>query len=141
IAKDQTSVYVSKRTRFWLKFKCIHQQELVIGGYTDPRGHRSGFGALLGGYYDKGKLVYAGKVGTGFDEGTLRRLGGQLPKLERATPPFARDGLPERDVHWVTPALVAEVGFTEWTPGGKLRHPRFLGLRDDKSPTEVVKEG
>jgi DNA ligase D-like protein (predicted ligase) len=141
IAKNEDSIYVSRRTRDWLKFKCAHQQELVIGGYTDPRGRRIGFGALLLGVYQRGKLVYVGKVGTGFDRDTLRRLGMQLARLETAASPFAGDRLPRRGVHWVRPRLVAEVAFTEWTPEGRLRHPRFLGLRDDKKPAEVVKEG
>jgi DNA ligase D-like protein (predicted ligase) len=140
VAKDEASEYVSKRTRAWLKFKCAHEQEFVIVGYTDPRGHRSGFGALLLGYYDRGRLVYAGKVGTGFDEATLQRLGRHLRKLQTTMPPFAERGLPRRGVHWVNPALVAEVAFTEWTPDGRLRHPRFVGLRDDKSPKEIVRE-
>jgi len=140
IAKDSTSEYVSKRTRAWLKFKCTHEQEFVIVGYTDPRGHRHGFGALLLGYYDSGRLVYAGKVGTGFDDATLRRLGRRLRELETMTAPIVATGFPRGDVHWVKQALVAEVGFTEWTPDGKLRHPRFVGLRDDKSPKEIVKE-
>jgi DNA ligase D-like protein (predicted ligase) len=141
IAKDGESVYVSGRTRAWLKFKCTHEQEFVIGGYTDPRGGRLGFGALLVGVYQRGRLVYAGKVGTGFDHTTLRNLGQRLAQLETATSPFVGDGLPRRGVHWVKPKLVAQIGFTEWTPEGKLRHPRFLGLREDKEPTEVVKEG
>jgi DNA ligase D-like protein (predicted ligase) len=141
IAKNGNSLYVSRRTRDWLKFKCTHQQEFVIGGYTDARGDRVGFGALLVGVYDKGRLVYRGKVGTGFDRATLRRLGKQLAPLEVETSPFVGNGLPRHRVHWVKPNLVAEIGFTEWTIRGRLRHPRFLGLRDDKQPTEVVKEG
>jgi DNA ligase D-like protein (predicted ligase) len=141
IAKDGDSPYVSGRTRNWLKIKCVKEQEFVIGGYTDPRGARIGFGALLLGYYDRGKLVYAGKVGTGFDTATLQRLAGQLARLETATSPFAVDDLPRHGVHWVKPKLVAQIRFTEWTPDGKLRHPRFLGLRDDKRPEEVVREG
>jgi DNA ligase D-like protein (predicted ligase) len=141
IAKNGDSVYVSRRTRDWLKFKCKQEQEFVIGGYTDPRGSRSGFGALLLGYYREGKLVYAGKVGTGFDHDLLRRLGEKLARLETPVSPFAEDGLPRRGVHWVKPKLVAQIGFTEWTAGGKLRHPRFLGLRDDKRPDDVVREG
>jgi DNA ligase D-like protein (predicted ligase) len=141
IAKNGDSVYVSRRTRHWLKFKCKQEQEFVIGGYTDPRGSRSGFGALLLGYYRGGKLVYAGKVGTGFNQNLLRRLGEKLARLETPVSPFAEDGLPRRGVHWVKPKLVAQIGFTEWTAGGKLRHPRFLGLRDDKRPEEVVREG
>jgi bifunctional non-homologous end joining protein LigD len=140
IAKNGDSRYVSKRTRDWLKFKCTHEQEFVIGGYTDPRGMRIGFGALLVGYYDRGKLIYAGKVGTGFDHPTLLRLGRELAKLETKTCPFASDDLPRRGMHWVKPKLVAQIGFTEWTADGKLRHPRFLGLRDDKGPEEVVRE-
>lgn len=140
IAKDADSVYVSGRTRAWLKFKCTHEQEFVIGGYTEPRGGRVGFGALLVGVYERGQLVYAGKVGTGFDYATLQRLGQQLAKLETATSPFVGDGLPRGAVHWVKPKLVAQIAFTEWTSGGKLRHPRFIGLRDDKDPMEVVRE-
>jgi DNA ligase D-like protein (predicted ligase) len=140
IAKNGESIYVSRRTRDWLKFKCTKEQEFVIGGYTDPKGHRSGFGALLVGYYKRGKLVYAGKVGTGFDEEILRRLGKQLAQLETKTNPFAAGDPPSRGVHWVKPKLVAQIGFTEWTHEGKLRHPRFSGLRFDKSPEEVVRE-
>jgi bifunctional non-homologous end joining protein LigD len=141
MAKNGDSVYVSRRTREWLKFKCVKEQELVIGGYTDPHGKRIGFGALLVGYYRRGRLVYAGKVGTGYDTATLRRLARQLARLERPTSPFDADGLPRSGVHWVTPKLVAQIRFTEWTPDGKLRHPRFLGLRDDKRPEEVAREG
>jgi bifunctional non-homologous end joining protein LigD len=140
IAKNGESVYVSRRSREWLKFKCVNEQEFVIGGYTDPKGGRIGFGALLVGYYDDGKLIYAGKVGTGFDDATLRRLGAQLAALETDASPFPVDGLPRHGVHWVRPKLVAQIGFTEWTTGGKLRHPRFLGLRTDKNAREVVRE-
>jgi bifunctional non-homologous end joining protein LigD len=140
IAKNGDSVYVSRRTRDWLKFKCTQEQEFVIGGYTDPRGSRSGLGALLLGYYRGGKLVYAGKVGTGFNRDLLRRLGEKLARLETPISPFAEDGLPRRGLHWVKPKLVAQIRFTEWTAGGKLRHPRFLGLRDDKRPEDVVRE-
>jgi bifunctional non-homologous end joining protein LigD len=140
IAKDAESVYVSKRSRAWLKFKCAEEQEFIIAGYTDPRGHRIGFGALLVGYYQGKKLVYAGKVGTGFDEETLQRMGRQLAALEIKENPFASGDPPGRGVHWVKPKLVAQIGFAEWTRGGKLRHPRFLGLRDDKTASEVVKE-
>jgi bifunctional non-homologous end joining protein LigD len=140
IAKDGDSEYVSRRTRDWLKFKCSKAQEFVIGGYTDPRGSRIGFGALLLGYHRGRKLVCAGKVGTGFDRDTLHRLGRKLAQLKTPLSPFAGDGLPRRGVHWVKPRLVAQVAFTEWTREGKLRHPRFLGLRDDKRPEEVVRE-
>jgi bifunctional non-homologous end joining protein LigD len=142
IAKRAGSPYVTKRSRDWLKFKCEHGQELVIGGYTGPQRSRVEFGALLLGYYRDGRLEYAGKVGTGFDLETLHSLGAQLRALQRAESPFASPGsIRERGVKWVEPRLVAEVGFTEWTPYGRLRHPRFLGLRDDKSASEVVREG
>ena len=140
IAKDGASEYVSRRTRDWLKFKCSKAQEFVIGGYTEPRGSRIGFGALLLGYYHGRKLIYAGKVGTGFDRDTLRRLGRKLAELKTPLSPFAEEEIPRGDIHWVKPRLVAQVGFTEWTPEGKLRHPRFLGLRDDKRPEEIVRE-
>ena len=140
IAKNGDSPYVSGRSRDWLKFKCVAQQELVIGGYTDPEGARIGFGALLVGYYDGGRLKYAGKVGTGYDTATLRSLSSQLKRLETGSSPFDGDGLPRKGIHWVKPKLVAEVGFTEWTGDGKLRHPRFLGLRDDKKAEEVIRE-
>jgi DNA ligase D-like protein (predicted ligase) len=141
IAKNGDSEYVSRRTRDWLKFKCRQGQEFVIGGYTEPRGGRMSFGALLVGYYRDGKLVYAGKVGTGFDHETLQGMGNKLAQLETAASPFTGAGLPRRGVHWVKPQLVAQIDFTEWTPQGRLRHPRFLGLREDKGPAEVVREG
>lgn len=141
IAKNGASVYVSRRTRDWLKFKCRQEQEFVIIGYTDPAGARVGFGALLVGFYSRGKLVYAGKVGTGFDTDTLQQLGRKLAQLETPTCAFAGNRRPGRGVHCVKPKLVAQIGFTEWTRDGKLRHPRFLGLREDKKPEEVVREG
>jgi DNA ligase D-like protein (predicted ligase) len=141
IAKDAGSRYVHSRSGSWLKFKCVNRQEFVIGGYTDPEGERIGFGALLIGFYENGDLQYAGEVGTGFDDDLLERLSRKLSSLERKTPPFAeKKGLPAKNVHWVTPKLVGEVGFTEWTDDDKLRHPRFLGLRGDKHPGDVVKE-
>jgi bifunctional non-homologous end joining protein LigD len=141
IAKRADSPYVTTRSKDWLKFKCEHGQELVIGGYTEPRGSRVEFGALLLGYFEDGRLNYAGKVGTGFDTETLHELGAQLRDLTRSDAPFANPGtIKERHVTWVEPRLVAQVGFTEWTRDGRLRHPRFLGLRDDKAATEVVRE-
>jgi bifunctional non-homologous end joining protein LigD len=141
IAKRADSPYSSSRSRDWLKFKCERGQELVIGGYTPPRGSRAELGALLLGYWAGGKLRYAGKVGTGFDHATLRELGAKLRRLRRKTPPFAdADSIRERGVSWVEPRLVAEIGFSEWTRHGRLRHPRFLGLRFDKSAREVVRE-
>jgi ATP-dependent DNA ligase len=113
----------------------------VIGGYTDPQGSRVGFGALLLGYYDGNDLVYAGKVGTGFDTTTLRSLRDRLVGLERNSSPFGRGRLPRPvGVHWVEPCLVAQIGFAEWTDDGQLRQPRFEGLRDDKDPADVVRE-
>ncbi|MEU7315371.1 non-homologous end-joining DNA ligase [Streptomyces sp. NPDC007083] len=141
IAKRADAPYRQDRSRDWLKFKCVNQQELVIGGYTEPRGSRSRFGALLVGYYRDGDLVYAGKVGTGYDQATLDRLGDRLDGLERSRSPFAdARQIRESGAHWVAPELVAEFGFTEWTVDGKLRHPRFLGERQDKDPREVVRE-
>jgi DNA ligase D-like protein (predicted ligase) len=140
IAKKADSPYRHSRSGDWLKFKCVKRQELVIGGYTDPRGERKGLGALLVGYYREGDLYYAGKVGTGYDESTLERLSKRLRSLERKTSPFEDSRGGAKGVHWVTPELVGEFGFTEWTSGGKLRHPRFLGLRRDKDPREVIRE-
>jgi DNA ligase D-like protein (predicted ligase) len=142
IAKRADSPYVTKRSRDWLKFKCEHGQEFVIGGFTAPRRSREEFGALLLGYYRDGDLIYAGKVGTGFDRATLRELGGQMRRRERPTRPFAgNDKIPGvRGATWIEPELVAQVAFTEWTADGRLRHPRFLGLRDDKAAREVVRE-
>jgi DNA ligase D-like protein (predicted ligase) len=141
IAKRADAPYRAGRTKDWLKFKCEAGQEFVIGGFTDPHGTRTGFGALLLGYYDPGhQLVYAGKVGTGFNRQTLDSLHVTLAGLEQDRPPFDRGHLPRSGVHWVQPRLVAEVGFSEWTIAGELRHPRFQGLRDDKDPAEVVRE-
>ena len=142
IAKDARAPYVHSRSKKWLKLKCGHRQELVVGGFTEPEGERTGFGALLLGYYDGDDLLYAGKVGTGFDDDTLESLRERLDSLERDTPPYAEgEDLPRKGVHWVTPKLVAEIGFTEWTEDHRLRHPRFLGLRRDKEAEEVVREG
>ena len=142
IAKRADAPYRPGRNRDWLKFKCLNGQEFVIGGYTDPQRSRVGFGALLLGYYDAdGKLRYAGKVGTGFDRHTLTSLHEVLAGDERPGPPFEPvRGLPRSHVHWVEPRLVAQVGFSEWTADGELRHPRFQGLRRDKDPAEVVRE-
>ncbi len=139
IAKRADSSYVQRRSTAWLKFKCVNQQEFVIGGFTDPRRSRVGFGALLIGYYEDGRLRYAGKVGTGYDTRTLLELGQRLREMEMPSSPFA-EPVKERAAHWVRPELVAEVGFTEWTDDGKLRHPRFLGLRFDKPAEAVVRE-
>jgi DNA ligase D-like protein (predicted ligase) len=141
VGKRADGQYRSARSRDWLKFKCVAEQEFVIGGFTAPKGSRTDFGALLVGYWDGGKLRYAGKVGTGFDHRTLRELGAQLRQLERSEPPFA-DEVKSRPVglRWVLPELVAQIAFSEWTRDGLLRQPRFLGLRQDKPAREVVRE-
>jgi bifunctional non-homologous end joining protein LigD len=140
IAKLADAPYVPRRSGDWLKFKCSAGQEVVIGGFTEPAGSRVGLGALLVGCYDGTELVYAGKVGTGYSHATLRDLRRRLDRLETKRSPFRRDRIAVRGVHWVRPELVAEVLFSEWTRDGKLRHPRFVGLRNDKRPREVVRE-
>jgi DNA ligase D-like protein (predicted ligase) len=141
VVKRADAAYRPGRSKDWLKFKCQAGQEFVIGGYTDPKGSRTGFGALLLGYYDPdGKLAYAGKVGTGFDDATLASLARTLSGLERPQPPFDRGALPRAGVHWVEPRLVGQVAFSEWTRAGELRHPRFEGLRRDKDPASVMRE-
>ncbi len=138
IAKNAKAAYSHGRSRDWLKFKCANGQELVIGGFTEPKGRRTGFGALLLGYFEDGRLRYAGKVGTGFDDAFLQEFRETLEMRRRTTPPF--DDQVDEDAIWVRPDLVAEIGFTEWTKGGRLRHPRFLGLRRDKSAKDVTRE-
>lgn len=138
IAKDAEAGYTHGRSRDWLKFKCARGQELVIVGFTEPRGRRKGFGALLLGYYEGDRLRYAGKVGTGFDDTFLEDFRATLDARERETPPVDDDI--DEDAHWVEPDLVAEIGFTEWTTAGRLRHPRFLGLRRDKPAEDVTRE-
>jgi bifunctional non-homologous end joining protein LigD len=140
IAKRADAPYARGRSRDWLKLKCTWEQEFVIGGYTDPAGSRTDFGALLVGYYEEGLLVFAGKVGTGYTADMLRELGARLRKLEAAESPFAEARPIPRGTHWTRPELVAQIGFAEWTADGRLRQPRFLGLRDDKRPAEVVRE-
>jgi bifunctional non-homologous end joining protein LigD len=141
IAKRADSPYRSgARSGDWLKLKCHFEQELVIGGFTAPQGSRTDFGALLVGYYEDKRLRYAGKVGTGFDRATLETLGRRLRELRRDDPPFADVHPIPRGTHWVEPELVAQIGFSEWTRDGRLRHPRYLGLRDDKPASEVVRE-
>ena len=140
VAKRADSVYASRRSPDWLKFKCSLGQEFVVGGFTDPAGSRVGLGALLVGYYDERGLAYAGKVGTGFSTATLLALRQELDALETANSPFTHDRVAERGVHWVRPVLVAEIVFSEWTGDGKLRHPRFEGLRRDKEAEDVHRE-
>jgi bifunctional non-homologous end joining protein LigD len=141
IAKRAASPYAHARSKDWLKFKCVNEQEFVVLGWTEPHGSRSGLGALLVGYHENGRLRFGGKVGTGFGERELAMLTGRLAHLETSAPPVAdTKGLTIKGVHWVRPELVAQVGFGEWTPDGKLRHPRYLGLRDDRRPEQVVRE-
>ena len=140
MAKRADSRYVSARTMDWLKIKCLRRQELVVGGYTAPQGSRERLGALLVGYYDGKSLRYGGKVGTGYDRKTLELLYQRLVPLHRTTSPFVQGPKPAGEVQWVDPKLVAEIAFSEWTSAGLLRHPRFIGLRDDKAAQEVRRE-
>jgi len=140
IAKRADAPYTGGRSRNWLKLKCAWEQEFVIGGFTDPGGSRSDFGALLVGYYEDARLRYAGKVGTGFTAKTLHELGAKLRELEVGESPFLDARPVPRGAHWTRPELVAQIGFAEWTTDGRLRQPRFLGLRDDKDAAEVVRE-
>ena len=141
IAKRRGSRYEHRRSPHWLKMKCEATQELVVGGFTDPQGARVGLGALLVGYFDGADLVFAGKIGTGFDTKLLLELRARLDALEIEKPPFTRSvGLPRLRAHWVRPEVVVQVGFIEWTVHGKLRHPRLLGVRTDKPAREVVRE-
>jgi bifunctional non-homologous end joining protein LigD len=143
ISKRAASIYASGlRTREWQKIKCIQRQEMVIGGYTEPQGSRKGFGALLLGYHEDGKLRYAGKVGTGFNDAMLRKLMPELAAREIDKPAFADPprGYEAKGAHWIRPELVAEIAFTEWSRDGALRHPSFQGLRPDKKAADVVRE-
>lgn len=142
VSKLADSLYESTRNRNWLKTKCIKRQEFVIAGYTPSKKGFPGFGSLILGVYDKGKLVYSGRVGTGFSIKQRLELQKKLDRISQSSLPFAvkpKDpGL--RDAHWAKPQLVAEVEFTEWTADGSVRHPSFQGLREDKKPAEVVRE-
>ena len=143
ISKRFDAVYRQKRTRDWVKSKCLRRQEFVIAGFSRPSGSRTGFGALLLGYYvSSGELVYAGRVGTGFDEKALRQLSADLESIERKTPALSGPptGAEARGVRWVDPQRVAEVEFSQWTEDGRLRHPVFKGIREDKPAREVVRE-
>jgi bifunctional non-homologous end joining protein LigD len=140
VSKKRDAPYRGTRGADWLKVKCLKQQEIVIGGYTEPEGSRIGIGALLGGVYESGRLVYVGKIGTGFDNRTLRDLQQRLSRLEQKTSPFAARPAGAARAHWVKPELVGQVSFSEWTSDGKLRHPAFQGLREDKPADSVVRE-
>jgi len=142
IAKRRDSCYEQRRSPNWLKMKCEEAQEFVVGGFTDPQGSRVGLGALLVGYYEGEDLVFAGKIGTGFDTKLLLDLRARLDAMEMPTTPFTKaKGLPRLRAHWARPEIVVQVGFIEWTVHGKLRHPRFLGVRTDKDARDVVREG
>jgi bifunctional non-homologous end joining protein LigD len=141
IAKRRDSPYEQGRSPNWLKMKCESAQEFVIGGFTDPQGERKGLGALLLGYFEGEDFVFAGKVGTGFDTKQLVALRARLDDIEIASSPFTKFvGLPRIRAHWVRPTIVVNVAFIEWTDHGKLRHGRFLGMREDKPARDVVRE-
>jgi bifunctional non-homologous end joining protein LigD len=141
IAKRRDSLYEQRRSRHWLKMKCEASQELVVGGFTDPQGGRVGLGALLVGYFEQEDFVFAGKVGTGFDTALLLSLRARLDALEIPATPFTKgSGLPRIRAHWVSPEIVVQVAFLEWTDNDKLRHPRLLGVREDKPAREVRRE-
>jgi bifunctional non-homologous end joining protein LigD len=130
IAKRRDSVYEQRRSRQWLKMKCELTHEFIVGGFTDPQGKRVGLGALLVGHYENDDFCFAGKIGTGFDTKLLIDLRARLDQIEIDKPPFTKaTGLPRLRAHWVTPEVVVEVGFIEWTNHGKLRHPRLLKVR------------
>jgi ATP-dependent DNA ligase len=165
IAKRRGSIYEPRRSPNWLKMKVEMSQEFVVGGFTDPQGKRVGLGALLVGYYEKSEppasaggytrrnrgssptvsakadFIFAGKIGTGFNNELLLDLRRKLDGLEIAKPPFTKAvGLPRLRAHWVHPKIVVQVGFIQWTNHNKLRHPRLLGVRHDKDPRDVVRE-
>jgi len=141
IAKRRGSPYEPRRSKHWLKMKCESSQEFVVGGFTDPQGSRVGLGALLVGYYAGEDLVFAGKLGTGFDTRLLLDLRSRLDAIAIPQSPFARaTGLPRVGAHWVRPEVVVQAAFLEWTAHGKLRHPRFLGIRRDKAARDVGRE-
>jgi ATP-dependent DNA ligase len=141
VAKRRDAPYEQRRSPHWLKMKCEASQELVVGGFTEPRGRRAGLGALLVGYFDEDDFVFAGKVGTGFDTKLLLELRERLDALAQPAPPFTKAvGLPRLGARWARPEVVVQVAFMEWTAHGKLRHPRLLGARIDKAARDVVRE-
>ena len=141
IAKRRDSLYEHRRSPHWLKMKCEASQEFVVGGFTDPQGVRTGLGALLLGYFENADFVFAGKVGTGFNTKLLTELRARLDALEIPQSPFDKaTGLPRVRAHWVRPEVVVDVAFIEWTVHGKLRHSRFIRVRHDKAPRDVVRE-
>jgi bifunctional non-homologous end joining protein LigD len=142
VSKRRDHPYRAGRHGGWVKTKCVQRQEFVIGGFTDPEGMRAGIGALLIGYYEGHRLVFCGKVGTGFTHKLALELRARLERIEQKTCPFTPPpaGWLGRHAHWVKPELVCEVVFTEWTTDGKIRHPSFQGLRADKDPKQITRE-
>ncbi len=140
IAKKADSAYQFSRSSDWLKIKAIQRQEVVIGGFTEPKGSRKRFGALLVGVYEKNKLIYTGHIGGGFNFQLLTDVHEKLKKLITPTCPFASPPHPNSPVTWVKPKLVCEVAFAEWTQEGMMRQPIFKGLRIDKAPKDVIRE-
>ncbi len=140
VAKRRDAPYVERRTRDWVKIKAQLEQECVIAGYTEPGGGRKGFGSLVLGLYDHERLVYCGNVGTGFDAKTLTALWRKMKALEMRECPFSRPPKTRSRAHWIRPTLVAEVRFTEWTHEGSMRHPAYLGLREDKPAKDCHRE-
>ncbi|MGC2633287.1 MAG: non-homologous end-joining DNA ligase, partial [Candidatus Cybelea sp.] len=140
IGKRRDSTYQERRSRDWVKIKTSYEQEFVVGGWTEPKGSRKGFGALLLGVYEKKKLRYVGSVGTGFTVAKLAELYERLQKIERKSSPFVNDVDANAPTHWCSPQLVAEVRFAEWTRDGYLRQPAYAGLRLDKQAADVVAE-
>jgi ATP-dependent DNA ligase len=140
IAKREDSLYEHRRSPHWLKMKCEASQELVVGGFTAPRGSRVGLGALLVGYFEGEDFCFAGRVGTGFTHKLLLELRERFDQIEIPRPPFTQGTNLPREAHWVKPEVVVQVAFMEWTSHGKLRHPRLLGLRTDKAAAEVTRE-
>jgi len=144
IAKQADTPYVHSRSKRWLKFKCVHEQEFIIIGYTEPQGSRVGFGAVLIAYYEDDTLTYGGRIGTGFDDATLEELHKKFQDYRVEASPLSSSEMEKVDsgdaIYWLEPHFVCQAGFTEWTPHGKLRHPRYLGLRRDKKPKQVTRE-
>ena len=141
IAKRLDSPYEQKRSKYWLKMKCEISHDFVVGGFTDPQGKRAGLGALLVGYYEGDDLVFAGKVGTGFDTALLHELRARLDALHIEKTPFTKaTGLPRVRANWFEPEVVVHVAFIEWTVHGKLRHSRLLAVRNDRRARDVVRE-
>jgi bifunctional non-homologous end joining protein LigD len=140
IGKKRDSIYQERRSRDWVKIKTMNEQEFIVGGWTEPKGSRKGFGALLLGVREGKALRFVGSVGTGFSSKLLKQLYDKLRSKERRTSPFANDVVANAPVHWTSPELVVEVRFSEWTRDRYLRQPAYVGMRPDKSASDVVAE-